>query len=330
MTAPVEIKHLFKTYTRRRWFGKNAEKAVLKDVSLTLAEDHVLGLVGESGCGKSTLCKVLLGIEKATSGLVKADGKDIAFLSKSGFKKLRRVMQVVYQDPYSSLDPRMNVRQLLSEPLDIHGLEKDPAARKAFLAELLASVGLSETQLERYPHEFSGGQRQRICIARALALDPKILVADEPVSALDVSVQAQILNLLKEIKKARRLSMLFVTHDFAVARFLCDDIAVMYQGRIVERAPAEDLFTNPQHPYTEALLAAVPSADASRRADGNGAEEASEHPDRAGWPCPFAPRCRYAQAVCAKTPFELKEVFPRHACACCVMPFKTAKSKSAV
>lgn len=330
MTAPLEIKNLFKTYTRRRWFGKNAEKAVLKDVSLTLEEDHVLGLVGESGCGKSTLCKVLLGIEKPTSGLVKADGKNVGILSKSGFKKLRRVMQVVYQDPYSSLDPRMNVRQLLGEPLDIHGLKKNPAERKAFLAELLAAVGLNEAQLTRYPHEFSGGQRQRICIARALALDPKILVADEPVSALDVSVQAQILNLLKEIKKSRKLSMLFVTHDFAVARFLCDDIAVMYQGRIVERAPAEALFTNPQHPYTEALLAAVPSVDASRRTARAAPREEAAHPDRADWPCPFATRCRYAKPECAKTPFELKEVFPRHACACRVLPFKTAKSKSAV
>lgn len=330
MTAPVEIKRLFKTYTRRRWFGKNAEKAVLKDVSLTLEEDHVLGLVGESGCGKSTLCKVLLGIEKPTSGLVKADGKDVASLSKSGFKKLRRVMQVVYQDPYSSLDPRMNVRQLLSEPLDIHGLKKDPADRNAFLTELLEAVGLSQTQLTRYPHEFSGGQRQRICIARAMALSPKILVADEPVSALDVSVQAQILNLLKEIKKARRLSMLFVTHDFAVARFLCDDIAVMYQGRIVERAPAEELLTNPQHPYTEALLAAVPSAGGPCWVNRAAQEETREHPDCADWPCPFAPRCRYARQKCAKTPFELKEVFPRHACACCATPFKTEKSKSAV
>ncbi len=328
MTAPVQIEHLFKTYTRRRWLGKNWEKPVLRDVSLTLEEDHVLGLVGESGCGKSTLCKVLLGIEKPTSGLVLANGQDVARLSKSEFKKLRRVMQVVYQDPYSSLDPRMNVRQLLSEPLDIHGLKKDPEERKAFLKELLGAVGLSETQLARYPHEFSGGQRQRICIARALALNPKILVADEPVSALDVSVQAQILNLLKEIKKSRRLSMLFVTHDFAVARFLCDDIAVMYRGRIVEKAPAEDLFTNPQHPYTEALLSAVPSVH--RRGEKPSAEPAAECPERESWACPFAARCRYARPACQEGPFELKEVLPRHACACRVLPFKTTKSKSAV
>lgn len=326
MTAPVVIEHLFKTYTRRRFIGKNVEKTVLHDVSLTLEEDHVLGLVGESGCGKSTLCKVLLGIEKPTAGTVLANGKNVAKISKSEFKKLRRVMQVVYQDPYSSLDPRMNVCQLLSEPLDIHGLKKDREERKTFLSGLLKAVGLSESQLERYPHEFSGGQRQRINIARALALDPKILVADEPVSALDVSVQAQILNLLKEIKKSRRLSMLFVTHDFAVARFLCDDIAVMYKGRIVERAPAEALFTNPQHPYTEALLSAVPSATVAKKPF----VPFEEHPERAAWACPFAPRCRYATEQCKIGENTLKEVLPRHACACGILPFKDKKSSAAV
>lgn len=326
MTAPVVIEHLFKTYTRRRFIGKNVEKTVLHDVSLMLEEDHVLGLVGESGCGKSTLCKTLLGIEKPTAGTILANGKDVAKISKSEFKKLRRVMQVVYQDPYSSLDPRMNVRQLLSEPLDIHGLKKDRAERKAFLSELLKAVGLSESQLERYPHEFSGGQRQRINIARALALNPKILVADEPVSALDVSVQAQILNLLKEIKKNRRLSMLFVTHDFAVARFLCDDIAVMYKGCIVEKAPAEELFTNPQHPYTEALLSAVPSAEVVQKPF----VPFEEHPERADWACPFASRCRYADKSCRQGDNALKEILPRHACACSVLPFKDKKSSAAV
>ena len=325
MTAPVQIKNLFKTYTRRRWLGKNWEKPVLKDISLTLEENHVLGLVGESGCGKSTLCKVLLGIEKPTAGQVWADGKEVAVLSKSEFKKLRRVMQVVYQDPYSSLDPRMTVRQILSEPLDIHGLKKNPQERNTFLKELLASVGLSDSLLGRYPHEFSGGQRQRICIARALALNPKILVADEPVSALDVSVQAQILNLLKEIKKERHLSMIFVTHDFAVARFLCDDIAVMYQGRIVERAPAEELFENPQHPYTKALLAAVPSVCAPQTEE---AVVSQEWPERKDWACPFAARCPYAQEKCAQKPFELNEIFPRHACACGVLPFATEKKSA--
>ncbi len=319
MTARVEIKNLYKTYFRRKWlFGKGEAFPVLKDVSLTLPEDSVLGLVGESGCGKTTLCKVLLGIEKPTSGTVKADGKNVAGQSKSAWKELRRVMQVVYQDPYASLDPRMNVRQVLSEPLDIHGLYKDRTERDTFLKDLLSSVGLSETFLDRYPHEFSGGQRQRICIARALALDPKILVADEPVSALDVSVQAQILNLLKKIKRERKISMLFVTHDFAVARFLCDEIAVMYKGRIVERAPSADLFERPLHPYTRMLLAAVP------RLDGVGlrfaaAENGNICTERENWPCPFAPRCGAATENCRVHAAELKEIYPRHWCACGVL-----------
>lgn len=270
MTARIEISHLNKTYTRKPWlWGKVQEHPVLKDINLTLPENRVLGLVGESGCGKSTLCKVLLGIEEITAGTVHINGQNIGALSASAWQPLRRQMQVVYQDPYASLDPRMNVYQLLSEPLDIHGLHTDRNERESFLKELLSSVGLAASYLWRYPHEFSGGQRQRIAIARALALDPQILIADEPVSALDVSVQAQILNLLKEIKQKRKLSVLFVTHDFAVARFLCDEIAVMCQGKIVEQAPAEALFSHPTHSYTRRLLAAVPTVQEDWTAKNN-------------------------------------------------------------
>lgn len=264
---PIEIKQLSKTYVHRAWLGKKTEKAVLKNITLSLPKGRVLGLVGESGCGKSTLCKVLLGIEPATSGKVWINGQNTQSLSKAQWKTLRRHLQVVYQDPYASLDPRMNVRQLLSEPLDIHRLYLQKTERENYLKELLQSVGLSDAFLARYPHEFSGGQRQRLCIARALALNPSILIADEPVSALDVSVQAQILNLLKDITQKRHLSMLFVTHDFGVARFLCDEIAVMYQGEIVEIGPADQVLTAPQHAYTKRLLAAVPKADPARRAE---------------------------------------------------------------
>lgn len=261
MTAALEIKQLYKTYTRHPFLGKRTEKPVLKGIDLTLPKGKVLGLVGESGCGKSTLCKVVLGIEPATSGTVRINGQNIAELSAVGWRSLRRQLQVVFQDPYASLDPRFSVRQILSEPLDIHHQCTEKPAREQYLRELLASVQLDAAFLDRYPHEFSGGQRQRIAIARALALNPQILIADEPVSALDVSVQAQILNLLKSIQRARGLSVLFVTHDFAVARFLCDDIAVMYEGQLVEVSPAQQLFSHPRHPYTRNLLAAVPTVE---------------------------------------------------------------------
>lgn len=327
---PIEVKNVCKTYTRKRFlsFGKKDETPVLRDVSVTLKDNQVLGLVGESGCGKTTLSKIILGLEKASSGRVIVDGKDVGSLSKAGFKKIRRFMQVVFQDPYSSLDPRMTVSQIISEPLDIHGLYKDKQTRRKVLEDLVKAVGLSPAHLTRYPHEFSGGQRQRIAIARALALDPKILIADEPVSALDVSVQAQILNLLKEIKQKRRLSMLFVSHDFAVARFLCDDIAVMYKGRILEYAPSEELFSNPQHPYTEALFSAVPVPDPAHQKKRE-AVTLFSRPGMEGHPCPFAPRCAYACAAC-QTPPLLKEVRPGHFCACAALPFKTKKSSFAV
>ncbi len=259
MTAPLVIKQLCKTYVRRPFLGKRTQKTVLNGIDLTVPAGKVVGLVGESGCGKSTLCKVILGIEQETSGSVEINGQPTACLSAKQWRTLRRKMQVIYQDPYASLDPRFTVRRLISEPLDIHGLCLDKTARENYLRELLRAVQLDPAFLDRYPHAFSGGQRQRIAIARALALKPEILIADEPVSALDVSVQAQILNLLKDIQQTRRLSVLFVTHDFAVARFLCDEIAVMHQGKIIEHAPAEMLFTNPQQNYTKKLLAAVPS-----------------------------------------------------------------------
>lgn len=261
MTPALVIKNLHKTYVRRPWLGTKTEKPVLRGINLTLNPGKVLGLVGESGCGKSTLCKVILGIEPATSGTVEILGQSAAGLSSAAWRALRRQMQVVFQDPYSSLDPRLCVRRLVAEPLDIHGLYKDKQARETYLRQLLGSVQLDPAFLDRYPHEFSGGQRQRIAIARALALNPQILIADEPVSALDVSVQAQVLNLLKDIARTRKLSMLFVTHDFAVARFLCDEIAVMQNGKIVEQAPSEELFSHPQTDYTKKLLAAVPKVE---------------------------------------------------------------------
>lgn len=319
MTACVEISHLYKTYQRRSWlFGKQKSIPVLTDVNLTLPANRVIGLVGESGCGKSTLCKVLLGIEQPTAGTVRIAGQDTATLSRAQRKKLCQVMQVVYQDPYGSLDPRMTVRQLLSEPLDIHHLQTDSSQREKFLIEALKAVGLSQVYLDRYPHEFSGGQRQRICIARALVLNPQILIADEPVSALDVSVQAQILNLLHQIKRTRQLSMLFVTHDLAVARFLCDDIAVMYQGRIVEYAPAATLLSEPLHPYTQRLLAAVP--EVGKPVFAAPAQAASSAAVQLG--CSFAPRCERAEEACTHANMNLIQAIPGHWCACAMVTHK--------
>lgn len=331
MPNPVEVKDLRKTYRRGGWFsGPAGEKVILQGVSLSLKEKEILGLVGESGCGKTTLAKVILGLEDYQGGSVQVEGQELCRLSKAGFKKLRRRLQVVFQDPYSSLDPRMNVRQILSEPWDIHGLYADRAAREQALQELMRSVGLDPAHLNRYPHEFSGGQRQRIAIARALALQPHILVADEPVSALDVSVQAQILNLLKEISRARALSMLFISHDFAVARFLCDRIAVMYQGRLLEEAPAEELLQNPQHPYTEALLSAVPVPDPQQPL--REPLSSTAVPARAGvCACPYAPRCPYYQAsACDPAQPLLRQVRAGHRCACVRLPFQNQKSRYAV
>jgi oligopeptide/dipeptide ABC transporter ATP-binding protein len=262
----LEVRDLVKHYPVRNGLLRRPTGAVkaVDGVSLTLERGKTLGLVGESGSGKSTLARVLVGIERPTSGQVLVDGEDVARLSRAGRKQLRRDVQMVFQDPYTSLNPRMSVSEIVGEPFAIHGIDP-PGGRRAAVGELLELVGLEPGHANRYPHQFSGGQRQRVGIARALALRPKILVCDEPVSALDVSVQGQVINLLEDLQTELGLSYLFVAHDLGVVRHIAHDVAVMYLGRIVEQGREAEVYDGAQHPYTQALLSAVPVPDPSVR-----------------------------------------------------------------
>jgi len=256
----LELENIHKVFPLRSEFGRNDEARAIDGVTLSVARGEVVGLVGESGCGKSTLGRVALGLLPSTSGTVRFRGQDLGKLTKKELRGLRKDMQIIFQDPFASLNPRMRVRDIVTEPLVIHQLaEANELDAKA--AEILKMVGLDEDTRTRYPHEFSGGQRQRIGIARALASKPSFVVADEPVSALDVSVQAQIINLLADLQQDLGLSFLFVAHDLNVVRHFSDRVAVMYLGRIVELAPADEIYARPSHPYTEALLADIPVAD---------------------------------------------------------------------
>jgi ABC-type oligopeptide transport system ATPase subunit len=241
-----------------------AVKAV-DGVSFEVRRGETLGIVGETGSGKSTTARLVMRLLDATSGQVRFEGKDITRLRGAPLKAVRREMQMIFQDPYSSLNPRKTVGSIVAEPFAIHGLEGDRAQRRRRVQGLLETVGMSPEHYNRYPHEFSGGQRQRIGVARALALEPKLLIADEPVSALDVSIQAQVLNLLRELQRRLGLTLLFISHDLSVVRYMCDRIAVMLEGKIVELGPGEQIFSAPTHPYTRELLASVPGARADRR-----------------------------------------------------------------
>ncbi len=241
-----------------------AVKAV-DGVSFELCRGETLGLVGETGCGKSTTARLIMRLLDAGAGEVRFDGRDITHLRAAPLKAVRREMQMIFQDPYSSLNPRKTVGSIVSEPFAIHGLLRDRAQRRRAVRELMDTVGLNPEHYNRYPHEFSGGQRQRIGVARALALAPKLLIADEPVSALDVSIQAQVLNLLRDLQRELGLTLLFISHDLSVVRHMCDRVAVMRHGKIVELAPNESLYGSPRHPYTRELLAAIPGVRRDRR-----------------------------------------------------------------
>jgi len=285
------------------------------DVSFTLERGKTLGIVGESGCGKSTTGRAILRLIEPTSGSVYFEGQDISKLSKEEMRKLRTQMQIIFQDPFSSLNPRQTVSQTIEEPLKIHGM-KNKAERQARVHELMETVGLAERLANAYPHELDGGRRQRIGIARALAMNPKFIVCDEPVSALDVSIQAQILNLMKDIQKKHGITYIFITHDLSVVNHFSDDIAVMYLGRMVEKAPAEALFDEPLHPYTKALLSAIPVPNIHSKKERillKGEVTSPVNPPKA---CRFASRCEYATDKCRCEEPELIEVKPDHFVAC--------------
>jgi oligopeptide/dipeptide ABC transporter ATP-binding protein len=314
----VELEHLTKHFAVKQGVfsrGKTVVHAV-EDVSLTVNKGETLGIVGESGCGKSTTARLMVRLIEPTSGTVRFDGEDISRLSQRQLRPLRQQMQIIFQDPYSSLNPRKSVSQIIGEPFAIHGTEKDIKGR---VQELLARVGLSPEHYNRYPHEFSGGQRQRIGIARALALQPKLIVCDEPVSALDVSVQAQILNLLKNLQRDFDLTYVFISHDLSVIRQVSDRIAVMYVGRVVELSGSELLYEHPRHPYTAALLSAVPrptvdGARAVQRIVLAGDVPSPVDPPSA---CVFHPRCPRSEAgLCDVVRPEPRQFEGDHVAAC--------------
>jgi len=298
-------------------FGTRATVKAVDGVSLTVHPGETVGLVGESGCGKSTLGRTLLRLIEPTAGTLHFEGQDITQLPPRALRPLRRRMQMIFQDPYASLNPRMRVRDIVGEALDIHGLASSPSDREDQVQSLLRRVGLRADQAGRYPHEFSGGQRQRVGIARALAVSPRFIVADEPISALDVSIQAQIVNLLRDLQDELGLAFLFVAHDLTIVQWISHRVAVMYLGRIVEEGPSEGLYTAPMHPYTRALLSAVPVPDPALRRPRIVLEGDVPSPLNPPAGCTFHPRCPIAErGRCDVEAPVLRELRPRHRVAC--------------
>jgi len=288
------------------------------NVSFDIKKGETLGLVGESGCGKSTTGRTIIQLYQPTSGKVFYKNKELSNLRRGELRQLRRNMQIIFQDPYASLNPRLSVGEIVGEPLEVHGVEQSSKKRRERVQELLRLVGLSPYFINRYPHEFSGGQRQRIGVARALALEPEFIVCDEPISALDVSIQAQIVNLLEELQDKLGLTFLFIAHDLSMVRHISDRTAVMYLGKIVELADREELYNNPLHPYTKALLSAVPIPDPIAERDRQRIILEGDVPSPANPPsgCRFHPRCPIAEEICKVEEPEWREVMPGHRAAC--------------
>ena len=311
----LEIKHLKKYFPVKQGFAKKGCVRAVDDVSFGIHRGETLGIVGESGCGKTTLGRTILRLTEPTDGEIIFDGKCINDMDMIPY---RRRMQIVFQDPYASLDPRKTVAGIIGEALDIHHLYKDQKERQDKILHLMDLVGLSEKFYNRFPHEFSGGQRQRIGIARALAVSPEFIVCDEPVSALDVSIQAQVINMLEKLQKEQKLTYLFIAHDLAVVRHISDRIGVLYLGRLVELTDSDTLYCNPLHPYTQMLLSAVPIADPDisagrERIICDGEIPSPMHPPSG---CPFRTRCPRAKEECAEAFPEMREIEPGHFAAC--------------
>lgn len=313
----VEVNNLkmYFNISRSMFSSKTFTLRAVDDVSFAIKRGETLGLVGESGCGKTTVARCILRLYNPTSGQIIFDGTDITNLKGRKMRRVRRDLQIVFQDPWASLDPRMKVGDIIGEPLVAHNVGS-PSERSEIVFNLLRTVGLAPDHYYRFPHEFSGGQRQRIGVARALALNPKLIVADEPVSALDVSIQAQILNLLQDLQNELKLTYLVVAHDLGVVRHLSKSVAVMYVGKLVEKAPTEELFKNLAHPYTEALVSAVPSLDIQRKMNRlilRGDVPSPIFPPKG---CRFSPRCIYGKTICGKEEPPLEEISPDHFVAC--------------
>lgn len=316
-TALLEVRHLKKYFVlKKTLLGKPVStlKAV-DDVSFKIREGETLGIVGESGCGKTTMGRTILKLYQPTEGQVFFEGKDIAAYTPKEMRSLRTKMQIVFQDPYSSLPPRSTVGDILSEPVKVHKIVP-PQKVKEYVLEIMEQCGLRDYYYERYPHEFSGGQRQRICIARALAVSPKFVVCDEPVSALDVSIQAQIINLLKKIQQERKLTYLFISHDLSVVKYISDRIGVMYLGSMVEFGEKDEIFNNPLHPYTNALFSSVPNPNPDERSERILLKGDIPSPANPPMGCKFHTRCPRAMEICKHIEPEYKEKTPGHFVAC--------------